>query len=47
MSSGQRKVHHGFNPVQIKDGWIVVMRKDGRIKSRLEKWNPKPPRKEK
>ena len=44
MSSGQRKVHHGFNPVQIKDGWIVRLYKDGRIKSKIEPWKPKPPK---
>jgi hypothetical protein len=24
-----------FNPVQIKDGWIVRLYKDGRIKSKI------------
>lgn len=36
MSSGQVKVHHGFNKTQIKDGWIVRLRKDGTIKAKLE-----------
>ena len=27
-----------FNPMQIKDGWIVRMGKDGRIKERIEKY---------
>jgi len=36
MSSGKFKPHHGFNKTQIKDGWIVRMRKDGRIQSKLE-----------
>lgn len=35
MSSGQYKPHHGFNKVQIKNGRIVRMRKDGTIKSDL------------
>ena len=38
MSSGQYKPHHGFNPIQIKNGWIVRMRKDGTIKSYIEKY---------
>jgi len=36
MSSGKFKPHHGFNKTQIKDGWIVRLRKDGTIKARLE-----------
>jgi hypothetical protein len=32
MSSGQHKRHDGFNSVQIKDGYIVVLRKNGSIK---------------
>ena len=36
MSSGQYKRHDGFNAIQIKDGKIVRMRKDGRIKTVLE-----------
>jgi hypothetical protein len=32
MSSGQHKRHDGFNSVQIKDGYIVVLRKNGTIK---------------
>jgi len=38
MSSGKLKPHHGFNKTQIKDGWIVRLRKDGTIKARLEKY---------
>ena len=38
MSSGQYKPHHGFNPIQIKNGWKVRMRKDGTIKSYIEKY---------
>jgi hypothetical protein len=32
---------YGFNKTQIKDGWIVSMRKDGSIKTRLEPYTPK------
>ena len=35
MSSGQYKPHRGFNPVQIKNGMIVRLRKDGTIKAIL------------
>jgi len=27
-----------FNPIQIKDGWIVRMGKDGNIRERIEKY---------
>ena len=37
MSSGQYKPHHGFNPIQIKNGQVVRLRKDGRIQSILGK----------
>jgi hypothetical protein len=30
-----------FNKKIIKDGWIVIMRKDGTIKSRIEPYKPK------
>ena len=30
-----------FNPMQIKDGWIVKMYKDGRIRSRVEEYKLK------
>ncbi len=30
-----------FNKKVIKDGWIVIMRKDGTIKSRIEPYKPK------
>jgi len=36
MSSGQLKPHRGFNNTQIRDGWVVRLRKDGRIQSKLE-----------
>ena len=31
-----KKKAGSFNPVQIKDGWIVRLYKDGRIKSKIE-----------
>ena len=31
-----KKKASAFNPVQIKDGWIVRLYKDGRIKSKIE-----------
>lgn len=40
MSSGQWKRHDGFNKTQIRDGWIVRLRKDGSIKAKLEPWIP-------
>ena len=27
-----------FNPIQIKDGWIVRVGKDGKIRERIEKY---------
>jgi GTP cyclohydrolase II len=38
MSSGQYKTHRGFNPIQIKDGMVVRLRKDGRVKAILGKY---------
>ena len=38
MSSGKYKRHDGFNPIQIKDGMIVRLRKDGTIKAVLGKY---------
>ena len=32
MSSGKYKRHDGFNSVQIRDGFIVVLRKNGTVK---------------
>jgi len=32
MSSGQYKRHDGFNQMQIKNGYIAHVRKDGTIK---------------
>lgn len=36
MSSGQYKTHRGFNAVQIKDGKIVRMNKNGTVRSILD-----------
>jgi hypothetical protein len=41
MSSGKHKRHDGFNPVQIKDGMIVRLRKDGTVKAVLGKYGEK------
>ena len=38
MSSGKYKRHDGFNPIQIKNGMIVRLRKDGTIKAVLGKY---------
>jgi hypothetical protein len=38
MSSGQYKRHDGFNPIQIKNGMIVRLRKDGTVKVVLGKY---------
>ena len=38
MSSGQYKPSRGFNPVQIKDGYVVRLRKDGTVKAVLGKY---------
>jgi hypothetical protein len=35
------KTKIGFNPMQIKDGWIVRLYKDGRIKSKIEPYTTK------
>ena len=40
MSSGQWKRHDGFNKTQIKDGWVVNLRKDGTVRSKIQKWIP-------
>ena len=31
-----KKTKYAFNDMQIKDGWIVRMTKDGRVKSKIE-----------
>lgn len=36
-----KKSKYAFNPIQIKDGWIVRLHKDGRIKSKIEPYQPK------
>jgi hypothetical protein len=38
MSSGKFKRHDGFNSIQIKDGMIVRLRKDGTVKAVLGKY---------
>ena len=38
MSSGKYKQHRGFNPVQIKDGMIVRLNKNGTVRSVLGKY---------
>jgi len=38
MSSGKYKRHESFNPIQIKDGMIVRLRKDGTVKAVLGKY---------
>jgi hypothetical protein len=38
-----KKKASAFNPVQIKDGWIVRLYKDGRIKSKIAPYEPKKP----
>jgi GTP cyclohydrolase II len=37
-SSGKYRSKHPFNPVQIKDGMIVRLRKDGTVKAVLGKY---------
>lgn len=36
MSSGQRKRHDGWNKSIMRDGVVVILRKDGREKTRLD-----------
>lgn len=38
MSSGQYKPHRKFNPIQIKNGMVVRLRKDGTVKAVLGKY---------
>ena len=40
-----KKKAYAFNPMQIKDGWIVRLYKDGRIKSKIARYEPKHPKK--
>ncbi len=37
VSSGKFKRHDGFNSVQIKDGYVVKLRKNGSVKAILGK----------
>jgi hypothetical protein len=39
-----KKKAAAFNPVQIKDGWIVRLYKDGRIKSKIAPYEAKHPK---
>lgn len=39
----KNKTKHPFNKTQIKDGWIVILRKDGRIKTKIEPYQAKHP----
>jgi hypothetical protein len=41
MSSGSYKRHDSFNPIQIKDGWIVRVGKDGRIREKIDPYQSK------
>ena len=38
MSSGKHKPHYGFNPVQIKDGYVVRLNKNGTVRAVLGKY---------
>jgi len=40
-----KKKAGAFNPTLIKDGWIVRVSKDGRIKEKIEPYKPKHPKK--
>jgi hypothetical protein len=40
-----KKKAAAFNPVQIKDGWIVRLYKDGRVKSKIAPYEPNHPKK--
>lgn len=44
MSSGQLPKKRPFNDTQIKDGWIVKVRKDGTIKAKIDPWTPGKPK---
>lgn len=41
MSSGKLKRYDSFNSTVIKDGKIVRLRKDGRVKAVLDEYKPK------
>lgn len=38
MSSGKYKPHRGFNPVQIRNGMVVRLNKNGTIRAVLGKY---------
>lgn len=38
MSSGKYRKHHGFNSMQIKDGMIVRLNKNGTVRAILGKY---------
>ena len=38
MSSGKFKPHHGFNSVQIKNGLVVRLNKNGTVRAVLGKY---------
>ena len=38
MSSGKYKTHRGFNKVQIKDGLVVRLNKNGTVRAVLGKY---------
>lgn len=38
MSSGQYKTHRGFNSVQIKNGMVVRLNKNGTVRAVLGKY---------
>jgi hypothetical protein len=42
-----KKKSQSFNATQIKDGWIVRLYKDGRIKAKIAPYEPKHPAKNK
>jgi hypothetical protein len=44
MSSGKGKGSFPFNKTQIKDGKIVRLRKDGRIKAIIGEYKPNHPK---
>jgi hypothetical protein len=39
-----KKKIYAHNKTQIKDGWIVIVRKDGSIKAKIEPYTPKKPK---
>ena len=38
MSSGKHKPHRGFNPVQIRNGMVVRLNKNGTVRAVLGKY---------